>query len=77
MIKVVAGIIRNKDKVLVCQRKAEARHPFKWEFPGGKIYKTETPEAGLKRELAEELDITAEIGGLIYSNEYSYNGAVG
>ncbi len=74
MIKVVAGIIRNQDKVLVCQRKAEALHPLKWEFPGGKISKTETPETGLKRELAEELNITAEIGGLIYSNNYAYNG---
>ncbi len=37
-------------------------HPFAglWEFPGGKIDQDETPQAALRRELAEELAV--EIG---------------
>jgi 8-oxo-dGTP diphosphatase len=61
-IKVVAGILSGHDnRVLIAQR-AEAKHLGKWEFPGGKIEASETPEAALKRELLEELLI--DVSGL-------------
>ncbi|MGD0201052.1 MAG: NUDIX domain-containing protein, partial [Bryobacteraceae bacterium] len=34
---VVAGIIERDGRVLICQRRADSRHPLKWEFPGGKV----------------------------------------
>ncbi len=56
-IKVVAGLILQNDKLLICQRPKFKEHPFKWEFPGGKIKNDETNEEALAREIYEELSI--------------------
>ncbi len=56
-IKVVAGLILQNDKLLICQRPNFKDHPLKWEFPGGKIKKDETNEEALIREINEELSI--------------------
>ncbi len=57
IIKVVAGLILQNDKLLICQRPNFKDHPLKWEFPGGKIKNDETNEEALKREINEELSI--------------------
>lgn len=62
-IEVVAAIIYFKDTIL-CVQRAKSKYEYiseKYEFPGGKIETGETKEAALKRELFEELDITANI----------------
>lgn len=55
---VVAAVIERDRKLLICQRRANAPLPLKWEFPGGKMKEGETPEVALERELREELDVT-------------------
>ncbi len=80
MIKVAVGIIIQKEhdanskscRVLLCQRKKSARYGLKWEFPGGKLEDGETPEYCLRRELREELSISAEIGQLFHQQHYVY-----
>ena len=72
MIQVAVGILINDGKVLLCQRKPTARYPFKWEFPGGKMEDDETVEDCLRRELFEELGITAEIGELFHRQHAVY-----
>ena len=52
-IKVVGGIIIDKNKILIAQRSNQKEHPFKWEFPGGKIQENENPIEALKREIKE------------------------
>jgi len=42
--QVTAAIIINDGKVLIAQRAASDRLALRWEFPGGKIEKGETPE---------------------------------
>jgi|ERR1044071_3799123 8-oxo-dGTP diphosphatase len=59
-ILVVAGIMLQQDRVLICQRKADAAFPLKWEFPGGKVEPNEGLEDALERELDEELGIRIE-----------------
>ncbi len=58
IILVVAAILLNEEhEVLLAQRPEGKAMAGLWEFPGGKIQHTETPEAALVRELKEELDI--------------------
>ena len=58
-IEVVAGIIFNdsRSEVLLALRKPEQHQGDRWEFPGGKLEQGETQEAGLARELSEEIGI--------------------
>ena len=56
-IKVVAAIFTDGDKVLTMRRAPHKPLPGKWEFPGGKIEKDESPEQALIREIKEELDV--------------------
>jgi 8-oxo-dGTP diphosphatase len=71
---VVAAVIERDGHILIGQRKSSAAHPFKWEFPGGKVDAGETPQAALLRELNEELDIRAHLGPEITRYEFQYPG---
>ena len=68
-IKVVAGLILQNNKLLICQRPNFKDHPLKWEFPGGKIKNDETNEEALMREINEELSINI----INYEELISYN----
>lgn len=61
-------------KVLVGQRRKSDRHPFKWEFPGGKVEPGETPQQALVRELSEELGVQAIAGAEIARYVFDYPG---
>ena len=74
MTTVVAALIERNGRILICQRRADHPHPLKWEFPGGKVEPGELPAAALRRELEEELAITAEIGPEVTAYEYAYPG---
>ncbi|MBV8551398.1 MAG: (deoxy)nucleoside triphosphate pyrophosphohydrolase [Acidobacteriaceae bacterium] len=71
---VAAGIIQRAGQVLVGQRRRSDRHPFKWEFPGGKVEHGESPQQALVRELREELQIDARIGSELARYEHDYPG---
>jgi 8-oxo-dGTP diphosphatase len=72
MKEVVVGILTRGDQVLACQRRSDSRYALKWEFPGGKIERGETPSQALARELHEELDIRAAIGREFLRQEWIY-----
>ncbi len=72
MKRVVAGIIIENGKLLVCQRTRHQTMPLKWEFPGGKIEEGEQPRDALRRELEEELGILAKIGNEIARIQHEY-----
>lgn len=73
-VAVVAGVLEQDGRILACQRRADDRHPFKWEFPGGKVDPGETPAAAMVRELREELGIEATLGELLAVEDFQYAG---
>ncbi len=61
-IDVVAALIWEKDKFLICQRPANKTRGLLWEFVGGKVESGESLEQALRRECAEELAVTVDVG---------------
>ena len=65
MINVTCAVIRNEDnEVLVVQRGEATDHPFKWEFPGGKVQFAEDPKDALVRKIKSGLNVTADVDEL-------------
>ena len=57
-IHVVAGVLLDAGNRVLVARRPEGTHlAGRWELPGGKLMPGESREAGLARELAEELGI--------------------
>lgn len=57
---VAAALVGSDGRVLLQQRAAGRAMAGLWEFPGGKVEESETPEAALIRELREELGIETD-----------------
>jgi 8-oxo-dGTP diphosphatase len=72
MKRVVAALIWQNGRILICQRTRHQPMPLKWEFPGGKIEEGEQPRDALRRELDEELGIGAEIGNEVARIRHEY-----
>lgn len=70
-IEVVAAIIVKGNKVFATQRGYGEWKDW-WEFPGGKMEPSESPEVALKREIREELATEIEVGELLTTVEYDY-----
>lgn len=73
MLIVTCAIIRNEaDEILVVQRGEATDHPFKWEFPGGKLIRGETEEECIIREVEEELSMEIVICTKLSEVEHDY-----
>jgi len=60
-VDVVAALIWEKDKFLICQRPENKARGLLWEFVGGKVEPGETKQQALQRECMEELAITVHV----------------
>lgn len=74
MTTVVAAVIERNGQILIGQRRNTGAHALKWEFPGGKVEPSETLQAALIRELAEELAIDTHSATEITRYKYQYGG---
>ena len=61
MTEVVAALIWDKEKFMICQRPAHKARGLLWEFVGGKVEPGETKEQALIRECQEELADLLEV----------------
>lgn len=70
--EVVAALIWDQDKFMICQRPAHKARGLLWEFVGGKVEPGETKEQALARECREELAVTMAVGSVFASEVYEY-----
>ena len=72
MTEVVAALIWDNDKFMICQRPANKARALLWEFVGGKVEQGETKEQALIRECQEELAITLNVGDIFMEVTHEY-----
>jgi 8-oxo-dGTP diphosphatase len=73
VVEVAAGLIRDSaGRYLITQRRRGSHLAGLWEFPGGKLEAGETPAAGLRRELEEELSAIFTVGDLVETVRWEY-----
>ena len=72
MTEVVAALIWDQDKFMICQRPAHKARGLLWEFVGGKVEIGETKEQALIRECQEELAITLDVGEVFMDVIHEY-----
>ena len=72
MVEVVAALIWDNDKFMICQRPANKARALLWEFVGGKVEPGETKEQALIRECQEELDVTLSVGDVFMDVVHEY-----
>ena len=71
-MRVVAGIIFRRGRLLAALRPHSVSRGGLWEFPGGKVEPGESDRAALHRELMEELALTVEIGTQLATSVHHY-----
>lgn len=70
--EVVAALIWDQDKFLICQRPTHKARALLWEFVGGKVEPGETKKQALIRECQEELDINLSVGDVFMDVVHEY-----
>ena len=70
--EVVAALIWDKNKFMICQRPAHKERALLWEFVGCKVEPGETWEQALIRECQEELAVTLSVGDIFMDVVHKY-----
>ena len=70
--EVVAALIWDNHKFMICQRPAHKARGLLWEFVGGKVEPGETKEQALIRECREELAVTILVGDVFMDVTHEY-----
>lgn len=70
--EVVAALIWDGERFLICQRPAHKARRLLWEFVGGKVEPGETKEQALIRECQEELAVTISVGSVFMEVDHDY-----
>lgn len=70
--EVVAALIWQGEKFMICQRPAHKARGLLWEFVGGKVEVGESKEEALVRECREELDVLLSVGDAFMDVTHPY-----
>nr|WP_316622608.1 (deoxy)nucleoside triphosphate pyrophosphohydrolase [uncultured Ruminococcus sp.] len=72
MVEVVAALIWDGNRFLICQRPEHKARGLLWEYVGGKVEPGETKQEALIRECKEELDVTITVGDVFMDVVHEY-----
>ncbi len=72
MTEVVAALIWQGERFMICQRPPHKARGLLWEFVGGKVEPGETKEQALIRECREELDVTLSVQDVFMDVVHQY-----
>lgn len=72
MTEVVAALIWQDEKFMICQRPSHKARGLLWEFVGGKVESGETKEEALVRECKEELAVTVAVSDVFMEVVHEY-----
>ena len=72
MTEVVAALVWDGEKFMICQRPEHKARGLLWEFAGGKVEPGETKEQALIRECREELAVTLTVGEVFMEVTHKY-----
>lgn len=70
--EVVAALVWDGGRFLICQRPAHKARGLLWEFVGGKVEPGETKEQALVRECREELAVAISVGEVFMEVDHDY-----
>ena len=71
-LEVVAALLWQGDRFLLCQRPEQKARGGQWEFVGGKVEPGETKQQALIRECREELAVTVSVGEVFMDVVHEY-----
>ena len=72
MTEVVAALIWQGERFMICQRPAHKARGMMWEFVGGKVEPGESKEQALVRECREELAVEVAVGDIFQEVTHTY-----
>lgn len=72
-LQVVAALLEQGGRFLICQRPSHKAQGDLWEFAGGKIEPGETPQQALERECREELAVEIQADELFMEVVHEYD----
>ena len=72
MTEVVAALIQQEERFMICQRPRHKARGLLWEFVGGKVEAGETKAQALVRECREELGVTVRVGEEVMQVVHTY-----
>ena len=72
MTEVVAALIWDRGRFMICQRPPHKARGLLWEFVGGKVEPGETGKEALVRECQEELGVTVQVSQIFWEVTHSY-----
>ena len=70
--EVVAALIWDENRFMICRRPAHKARGLLWEFVGGKVEAGETKAQALVRECREELAVTLSVGEVFMDVVHEY-----